>query len=138
MSTLSANARCLMIPKSVFLVGGFAASDWLFSRLQEHIRPMNLNFCRPDSQTYVPFENESGSLVLTLNLSEIKRLQRVRSYFISITGLPHVYPSLHTVPDVPSSSTRMMSNINFGLRLRFHVHRDAWSSRTPSARYCKR
>ncbi|KIJ66157.1 hypothetical protein HYDPIDRAFT_174829 [Hydnomerulius pinastri MD-312] len=36
---------------SVFLVGGFAASDWLFSKLQEHIKPLELNFCRPDSHT---------------------------------------------------------------------------------------
>ncbi|KAF8132021.1 hypothetical protein EV363DRAFT_1583618 [Boletus edulis] len=36
---------------SIFLVGGFAASDWLFSKLQGHIRPLNLDFCRPDSHT---------------------------------------------------------------------------------------
>ncbi|KIK93909.1 hypothetical protein PAXRUDRAFT_486725 [Paxillus rubicundulus Ve08.2h10] len=36
---------------SIFLVGGFAASDWLFSRIQEHVMPLELNFCRPDSQT---------------------------------------------------------------------------------------
>jgi len=36
---------------SIFLVGGFAASDWLFSKLQEHIKPLDLDFCRPDSHT---------------------------------------------------------------------------------------
>ncbi|EGN92781.1 hypothetical protein SERLA73DRAFT_116909 [Serpula lacrymans var. lacrymans S7.3] len=36
---------------AIFLVGGFAASDWLFSRLQAHIQPLNLMFCRPDSHT---------------------------------------------------------------------------------------
>jgi hypothetical protein len=34
---------------SIFLVGGFAASDWLFSRLQAHLVPSGVNFCRPDS-----------------------------------------------------------------------------------------
>jgi len=41
-----------MIAKSIFLVGSFAASsNWLFLKLQEHIKPLNLNFCRPDSYT---------------------------------------------------------------------------------------
>jgi len=35
--------------KSVFLVCGFSASDWLFSRLQGYLLPRGMNFCRPDS-----------------------------------------------------------------------------------------
>ncbi|OAX34642.1 hypothetical protein K503DRAFT_859084 [Rhizopogon vinicolor AM-OR11-026] len=34
--------------KFVFLVGGFAASDWLFARLQEYFQPLGIGFCRPD------------------------------------------------------------------------------------------
>ncbi|KAF9025800.1 hypothetical protein BDZ89DRAFT_1016644 [Hymenopellis radicata] len=34
---------------TVFLVGGFAASDWLHSRLKRHLSPLGLSFCRPDS-----------------------------------------------------------------------------------------
>jgi len=34
---------------SVFLVGGFSASDWLFSRLQGYLVPRGIQFCRPDS-----------------------------------------------------------------------------------------
>ncbi|KAF5374600.1 hypothetical protein D9615_008990 [Tricholomella constricta] len=34
---------------SVFLVGGFAASDWLFTQLQISLEPLGINFCRPDS-----------------------------------------------------------------------------------------
>ncbi|KAG1846570.1 hypothetical protein DFJ58DRAFT_705635 [Suillus subalutaceus] len=37
--------------RTVFLVGGFAASEWLFTRLQNHLRPLGLDFCRPDSHT---------------------------------------------------------------------------------------
>ncbi|EIW80673.1 hypothetical protein CONPUDRAFT_82796 [Coniophora puteana RWD-64-598 SS2] len=36
---------------SVFLVGGFAASDWLFLNLKESLTPHGLDFCRPDSHT---------------------------------------------------------------------------------------
>ncbi|KAK0222695.1 hypothetical protein EDD85DRAFT_860782 [Armillaria nabsnona] len=34
---------------SVFLVGGFAASDWLFTKLQDYLSPLNITFSRPDS-----------------------------------------------------------------------------------------
>ncbi|KAG0702791.1 hypothetical protein DFH29DRAFT_804384 [Suillus ampliporus] len=33
----------------VFLVGSFAASDWLFARLQEYLQPLGISFCRPDA-----------------------------------------------------------------------------------------
>ncbi|PBK65457.1 hypothetical protein ARMSODRAFT_1006578 [Armillaria solidipes] len=34
---------------AVFLVGGFAASDWLFQKVQEHTDPLGLTLARPDS-----------------------------------------------------------------------------------------
>jgi len=34
---------------SIFLVGGFAANDWLFARLQAHFVPRQILFSRPDS-----------------------------------------------------------------------------------------
>ncbi|KDQ57107.1 hypothetical protein JAAARDRAFT_688375 [Jaapia argillacea MUCL 33604] len=37
--------------KSVWLVGGFAASPWLFSQLQERLAAMHITVSRPDSQT---------------------------------------------------------------------------------------
>ncbi|KAG2063017.1 hypothetical protein BDR04DRAFT_1111856 [Suillus decipiens] len=33
----------------VCLVGGFAASDWLFTRLQEYFIPLGIRFCRPNA-----------------------------------------------------------------------------------------
>ncbi|KAG2043940.1 hypothetical protein BDR03DRAFT_940307 [Suillus americanus] len=33
----------------VCLVGGFAASDWLFTKLQEYFLPLGITFCRPDA-----------------------------------------------------------------------------------------
>lgn len=37
--------------KSVWLVGGFAASPWLFNQLQERLAPLKITVSRPDSQT---------------------------------------------------------------------------------------
>ncbi|KAJ3497279.1 hypothetical protein NLJ89_g10367 [Agrocybe chaxingu] len=37
--------------RSVFLVGGYAASPWLFSQLQERLRPFRITVSRPDTQT---------------------------------------------------------------------------------------
>lgn len=37
--------------KSVWLVGGFAASPWLFTQLQERLAPLKITVSRPDSQT---------------------------------------------------------------------------------------
>ncbi|KAG5351000.1 hypothetical protein C0989_008363 [Termitomyces sp. Mn162] len=34
---------------SVFLVGGFAASEWLFSQLRTALEPLGLQLCRPDT-----------------------------------------------------------------------------------------
>ena len=39
--------------QSVWLVGGFAASPWLFSQLQERLAPLNVTINRPDTQTLV-------------------------------------------------------------------------------------
>ncbi|KAJ7593305.1 hypothetical protein C8J56DRAFT_779532 [Mycena floridula] len=36
---------------SVFLVGGYAASAWLFGQLQARLAPMNISVSRPDTQT---------------------------------------------------------------------------------------
>ena len=37
----------------MWLVGGFAASPWLFSQLQERLSPLGVTVSRPDSQTSV-------------------------------------------------------------------------------------
>ncbi|TEB34592.1 hypothetical protein FA13DRAFT_1753603 [Coprinellus micaceus] len=37
--------------KSVFLVGGYAASPWLFSQLKERLKALNIVVSRPDTQT---------------------------------------------------------------------------------------
>jgi len=37
----------------VFLVGGFAASDWLLAKLKENLTTHGLVVSRPDSHVYV-------------------------------------------------------------------------------------
>ncbi|KAH7912709.1 hypothetical protein BJ138DRAFT_1228273 [Hygrophoropsis aurantiaca] len=42
--------KAAQIPISfIFLVGGFAASDWLFTSLQTQLQSFGISFCRPDS-----------------------------------------------------------------------------------------
>jgi len=47
----------------VFLVGGFAASNYLFSKLQASLQTLGLNLSRPDRHQYVSikFQNLSSS-----------------------------------------------------------------------------
>lgn len=40
--------------QSVFLVGGFSASGWLFSRIQKYLVPFGIKVCRANSQVYGP------------------------------------------------------------------------------------
>jgi hypothetical protein len=40
--------------KAVLMVGGFAASDWLFSKLQAYLQGQGVRFVRPDGHLYVP------------------------------------------------------------------------------------
>ncbi|KAL1941029.1 hypothetical protein VTO73DRAFT_7665 [Trametes versicolor] len=36
---------------TIFLVGGFAASPWLYAKLQKAVKPLGLELCRPDTHT---------------------------------------------------------------------------------------
>ncbi|KAF9025803.1 hypothetical protein BDZ89DRAFT_1068051 [Hymenopellis radicata] len=40
---------CKNTVSAVFLVGGFAASYWLFEKLKDHLGPLGISFSRPDS-----------------------------------------------------------------------------------------
>ncbi|SJL14079.1 uncharacterized protein ARMOST_17534 [Armillaria ostoyae] len=42
-------SKAKKLVSSVFLVGGFAANDYLFSKMRRHIEPAGLSFSRPDS-----------------------------------------------------------------------------------------
>ena len=55
-TALPNHPHLLTLFKSVFLVGGFAASEWLFSNLRRHFEALNVSICRPDSHVYVPLK----------------------------------------------------------------------------------
>lgn len=60
---------CSVGIKSVFLVGGYAASPWLFSQLQERLKALNVVVSRPDTQTYV-----LASLLSVLPITQVDHL----------------------------------------------------------------
>lgn len=60
--------------KSVFLVGGFAASDWLFAELKEACNQMGLGVLRPDS--HVNKAVADGALSFYLDHSVRSRVSR--------------------------------------------------------------
>jgi len=46
---MTADCALILYFQSVFLVGGFAASEWLFTSLRRYFEPLNIEICRPDS-----------------------------------------------------------------------------------------
>lgn len=38
--------------KTAFLVGGFAANDWLFNKIKEAVEDYEIDLCRPDNHVY--------------------------------------------------------------------------------------
>ncbi|KAK0481095.1 hypothetical protein EDD18DRAFT_1203722 [Armillaria luteobubalina] len=66
---------------SVFLVGGFAASDWLFSRLKKHLEPLEIQCSRPDS--HVNKAVSDGALSFYLDHVVAARVSRY-DYGISV------------------------------------------------------
>jgi hypothetical protein len=65
----------LSVLQTVFLVGGYASSPWLYTQLQKALDPSGISVCRPDGHTYV-----DGSSQLALSkymlLTGIKPWQR--------------------------------------------------------------
>ncbi|KAJ3521282.1 hypothetical protein NMY22_g12378 [Coprinellus aureogranulatus] len=50
--------------ESVFLVGGFSASSWLFEKVRERVEPLGLTLCRPDSHVNKAVSNGAVSFYL--------------------------------------------------------------------------
>lgn len=56
----------LTIAQTIFLVGGFAASPWLYNNLQQVVKPLGLTVCRPDTHTYVYYSSVMLNVPFTL------------------------------------------------------------------------
>ncbi|KAK0448967.1 uncharacterized protein EV420DRAFT_836050 [Desarmillaria tabescens] len=79
---------------SVFLVGGFAASDWLFSKLKEHLEPLEIQCSRPDS--HVNKAVADGALSFYLDHVVAARVSRY-DYGISVYTHYNPYDAEHYV-----------------------------------------
>lgn len=42
-----------MLHQAAFLVGGFAASEYLYNRLSDHLQSLGIMLSRPDSHVFV-------------------------------------------------------------------------------------
>ncbi|KAL1703608.1 hypothetical protein EV121DRAFT_207515 [Schizophyllum commune] len=60
--------------KTVFLVGGFAASPYLYSRLRETLVPLGIDVCRPESAMLVAVAD--GGILHTLDQRVTARMAR--------------------------------------------------------------
>jgi hypothetical protein len=80
--------------QSVWLVGGFAASPWLFSQLQERLAPLKVTVSRPDSQTSVFGLYLSIYWLLNFEFADQKQSQTVRSASTATTMYPLGCPSI--------------------------------------------
>ncbi|KAK2464380.1 hypothetical protein APHAL10511_003527 [Amanita phalloides] len=59
---------------TVFMVGGFATSDYLFSKLREHFNPNNMSILRPDA--YLNKAVAEGAVSFNVNHSVTSRVAR--------------------------------------------------------------
>ncbi|KAF8333720.1 hypothetical protein F5887DRAFT_993201 [Amanita rubescens] len=68
-------SRTSSVPiKAIFMVGGFATSDYLFSRLGEHFNPKGIKILRPDS--YLNKAVAEGTISYNLDHSVTSRVSR--------------------------------------------------------------
>lgn len=97
--------------KSVFLVGGFSASEYLFSGLKESLKAEKLDICRPDSHVYV-LSYILLNLLIPYHFSiETKLSLTGRSLSTWITLLKHAYQSSHMAPTALLPTAKMTLSI---------------------------
>lgn len=83
----------------VVLVGGFAASDWLFHSVLAPLEKLGLNVLRPESHMFV-FLHPFFLFLFSRFLLEIKLYQMALFLSILITLFNVVYRKLHMAPSV--------------------------------------
>ncbi|EDR07861.1 uncharacterized protein LACBIDRAFT_298114 [Laccaria bicolor S238N-H82] len=93
----------------IFLVGGFAASDWLFSRLKNALEPRGLSVCRPDRHVNKAVADGAISFYLdhfvsarvskfsygitcatVFDPSDIEHIRRSSSMYFALSGIPRI------------------------------------------------
>ena len=101
----------------VVLVGGFAASDWLFSKVYELLTPVGLNVVRPENHVWVVLQKIKTTLLFKKerNCLETKRFRMAQSHFTSTTSWELVFLKWHMVPFIPSHTIQVTQTIYHGV-----------------------
>jgi hypothetical protein len=100
----------------VVLVGGFAASDWLFTNVYEKLTSHGLNVFRPDNHVWVFFKIKT-TLLFKERSSETKLFRVVRSHSTSTTSWELAFPKSHMVTFATSRTIQMTQTTNHGLTM---------------------
>ncbi|PBK65399.1 hypothetical protein ARMSODRAFT_1022208 [Armillaria solidipes] len=72
---------------TVFLVGGFAASYWLFLKLQEHMTPLGISFSRPDSHVNKAVADGAVSMSTSFDGRKTEHKRRREKSFLATDGV---------------------------------------------------
>ncbi|KAK2462942.1 hypothetical protein APHAL10511_005140 [Amanita phalloides] len=82
---IEGQSRTSSVPiKAIFMVGGFATSDYLFSKLDEHFKPKRINILRPDA--YLNKAVPEGAISFNIDHSVTSRVSKY-TYGIECHGL---------------------------------------------------
>ena len=100
----------------VVLVGGFAASDWLFSKVHELLTPLGLYIVRPENHVWVFSKIKTTILFKKKKTSsETKLFRMARSHSTSTTLWELVFLNSHMASLATSVTTQMSQTTDHGL-----------------------
>ena len=100
------------MPKSVFLVGGFSASAWLYEKVKEAIEPLGITVSRPDTHVYVLVSFNPRS-VLIITFKTVTRpclMAQSLSTLTALSGLEFLVS--HTESRSTSTTTQQIPHID--------------------------
>ena len=104
------------------LVGGFAASDWLFNKVYELLTPLGLNIVRAENHVWVFFKIETTLLFKTAPFKETKPFLMEQSHPTSTILWGLVFPNSHMVPFAPSHTIQVLQTTDHGLAMCSSLH----------------
>ena len=100
----------------VVLVGGFAASDWIFFKVHELLTPLGINIVRAENYVWVFFQDQNDTVLKETSL-ETKLFRMARSHSTSTTSWELAFPNLHMVSLPLSHTTQMTQITSRGLKM---------------------
>ena len=133
-SFLSSNSQPNV--QAIFMVGGFATSDYLFAKLEDHFKTKNINILRPDAYLWAKMllhVNESNLLA-----SGTKQSLRVPLYPDSIIPCPVGLLGIHTGLKCATLSTQILQTTLHGKTHVSKFPQERFGSNIASRLYYKR